>query len=271
MRRGKHTAPSMRINLLVMRRPRKHKTTYRLVNFGGWLRHNRLSVLLLFLSSVAFYLPGWLFNHQYHVPVGIFVTVMGFVAAAMTLREPSSKMEKAFWMLVLTALMVAEIRNLYKADAEQAITFSGISQKLEITKEKLDSTSDDIRATSQAVGRAAGALEATAQGIQEAASDVTGGDTFCYLEIYHGTGPRETNHIMSMLLKKSGTYPLYEVGYDLAESIPLEGLPGVNRRGKGNPTKLAIYLKGKIYRVKRDSCQTLKKTYLFGLLVIVSI
>jgi hypothetical protein len=218
MPKAKHAIPSMRINLLVMRRPKKRGTSR-----IDWLRRNWLSILLLCLSAFAFYLPGWLFDRMYHIPVGSFVTVMGFVAAAMALRDPHSRVEKACWMLVMTALMVAEIRNLYKADAEQASTFAGISQKLETTKGKLDSTSDDIKATAQAMGMAAKALEATARGIQETASDVTGGDTICYLEIPHGTGPKENNPVMFGLLKKRGVYPLYEVGYELVEMVPLPG------------------------------------------------
>ncbi|MGB7471519.1 MAG: hypothetical protein WBA09_15490 [Candidatus Acidiferrum sp.] len=81
------------------------------------------------------------------MPVGVFVAIMGLVAAIMAFQKEPKRSEKALWILCLTALLVAEIRNLYTADRQQANTFNQISQSLDASKKGLDATADGIRNT----------------------------------------------------------------------------------------------------------------------------
>jgi hypothetical protein len=65
---------------------------------------------------------------------------MGLVAACVTFRKEPSRVEKSLWIIVMTFLMVAEIRNLYSADADQVAKFEKTSGALEATKEGLEAT-----------------------------------------------------------------------------------------------------------------------------------
>jgi hypothetical protein len=71
---------------------------------------------------------------------------MGGLAAAVTFRKDPSLKEKAAWIVLITLVMVAEVRNLYVADREQAATFSKINSDLERTGEGLNKTLDRLDA-----------------------------------------------------------------------------------------------------------------------------
>jgi hypothetical protein len=79
----------------------------------------------------------WLHNP----PVGVYIAIMGLVAACVSLRKEPSRIEKFLWIIVMTVLMVAEIRNLYIADADQVAKFTQISYALDATKNGLGAIS----------------------------------------------------------------------------------------------------------------------------------
>ena len=115
------------------------------------LRSEWPAVVLACFSALSVCASKWLFVNEYRPPVGVYIAIMGLVAALMSLRKEPSHWEKASWIILMTVLIVAEIQNLYKADREQARTFNEISQSLGASKNGLDATAGGIRsATEQA-------------------------------------------------------------------------------------------------------------------------
>jgi hypothetical protein len=121
-------------------------------------------VCLLFGASLGLYLS--IGNHR--APVGVLIGIMGFVAAAITFRDKPQKMEKATWIVLMTVLLVAEIRNLYVADAEQ-----------NAKQEKINE-----------------GLTTTAAGINTAVKNITGGDSYCYLAPAPVVGAKDVEQLL---------------------------------------------------------------------------
>jgi hypothetical protein len=108
------------------------------MGFGMWVHRQKYALLLVLFAAMGVAIPSWLLSHGYHVPVGVYIAIMGLVTAVATFHDEPSRVEKFGWILFATALMVAEIRNLYVADREQAHTFSAISESMGATKTGLD-------------------------------------------------------------------------------------------------------------------------------------
>lgn len=101
----------------------------------------RIWPLLAFFSCLlAFFITNHLHKTGHNPPVGVYIAIMGPVAACVTFRKEPSRIEKALWIVVMTVLMVAEIRNLYIADSDQLKKFTTITDGLVKTKEGLDET-----------------------------------------------------------------------------------------------------------------------------------
>jgi hypothetical protein len=154
---------------------------------------------------------------------------MGGLAAAVTFRKDPSLPEKAAWILLITIVMVAEIQNLYVADAEQAGKFEAIGKELDATRKGLDNTVIRLDAT-------ATSLQDISSGITEAAnksqarfnttmSEMTGGSSYVFLDpMGEVTGtPAEIdirNIRKGMMglevgLSISGKYPLHDVDLNI--------------------------------------------------------
>jgi hypothetical protein len=177
-----------------------------------WCKYNWI-LLVLFGSCVfAICLTGWLVYHEHRPPVGVYIAIMGLIGAAMAARKEPSGLEKALWIVLITILMVAEIRNIYITDREQAGTFSKISQDLDTTKVGLQATQTGIEAAARKIGQ-------TATGIQTLDSEITGGDSYMYLDISFIGGPIEMDAgglkkgmmIGGTFPKFVGEYPLHNV------------------------------------------------------------
>jgi len=115
------------------------------------LKRNALLLVLATLSAVSFYIPRYLSAHGHRPPVGVYVAIMGFVIAAMALREEPGRWEKALWILFITMLMVAEIKNLYVADLVQTQTFTQISNDLKDTKNDLQETKNGLNEAANSI------------------------------------------------------------------------------------------------------------------------
>ena len=166
-----------------------------------WVRRNKFSPPLVCIGILGFYFPRWAAQHGLHVPVGVYVAIMGLVTAAMTFHEKPSRAEKFGWLVFATSLMVAEIRNLYIADHEQAQVFSGISDSLTKTKDGLDATAKGIQDSNV---RAKEQFEEMTRGFQEDMNTVTGGNSFCYFDVHPVLDPN-TVWIDAI---KVGKYPI---------------------------------------------------------------
>jgi len=176
------------------------------------------------LFPIASYVPLYLARHEYHVPVGIYIGIMGLLAAAVTLRDKPSIWEKAVWILILTCMMAAEIRNLYVADAEQAKKFDTIQQRLDATKAGLDKTviglssaADSLKGISGEITGAAKQSQVQFNGtmsqMRKAVDTETGGNSFCYLMSLVPT-ESEVEPILLMV----GNYSLYDVGVRVTDA-----------------------------------------------------
>jgi len=131
-------------------------------------------------------------NHR--APVGVLIGVMGFIAAGITFRHDPGKTEKAIWIILMTVLLVAEIRNLYVADAEATAKFSdqteklgkisdglstaiaGINTTVTNSQSQIDASKDQFTATI----KKSNTLLALSQ---ESLKNITGGDSFCYVSM----------------------------------------------------------------------------------------
>lgn len=87
-------------------------------NIRSWERPTGWEIVAWTLLVTAIAAPYYLVKVGPHPPVGVYITLMGGVAAAVAFRKDPPVREKAAWILVITMLMVAEIRNLYVAEHE---------------------------------------------------------------------------------------------------------------------------------------------------------
>jgi hypothetical protein len=149
---------------------------------ASWVLRRWIAVLLGCSTIITGYFPTLAAHHSWHIPVGVYVTIMGVVTAMMAFQEHPNKWEKCLWILCITAFMVAEIRNLYIADQENTATFTRISTGLDATKTGLDSTKKDLDETGRKI-------KETTTGIQTLYNEATGGDSLFYFDISGINGP----------------------------------------------------------------------------------
>lgn len=100
------------------------------IPLGRWCRHNRWTLLAILLWIPAFFVPRYLSSSEHNPPVGVYVAIMGVVAAAVAFRKEPAPREKAAWILLITLFMFAEARNLYVDDDKRAKTFADIERGL---------------------------------------------------------------------------------------------------------------------------------------------
>jgi len=103
---------------------------------------------------------------------------MGGLAAFVTFREKLRPVEKAAWIVLITLLIVAEIRNIYVSDAEQIERFGKISDSLTETKRGLDTTAIGITATAKTLDKVMEKSSRIFGGVKENLRAVTGEGTF---------------------------------------------------------------------------------------------
>ena len=194
-----------------------------------WWRPAYWTWLAISLCPVAYFLPHYLLSSGHHPPVGTYIAIMGALAVAVAFRKEPPPFEKAAWIILITIVMVAEIKDLYIADDEQARKLKEIDQRLDATSQGLDETS--VR-----LGTATDSLRGISNGITEAAnksqaqfnttmSEMTGGSSYIFLDpIGEVTGkPLETDigdirkgmMVLNTGLSISGKYPLHDVDVDI--------------------------------------------------------
>jgi hypothetical protein len=123
-----------------MVRPKLVFLRWRIKVRSRWTADDHMFWVAIFLLPFAYFVPQHLIKVDHHPPVGTYIAILGGLAAAVTFRKEPPLREKSAWIALITLLMVAEIRNLYIADKEQASTFSAIRGGLEDTKKGLDIT-----------------------------------------------------------------------------------------------------------------------------------
>ena len=146
--------------------------------------------LLLIATSLAIWL-----NIQHFLP-GVAVAVLGFMAAVMSVRPNMASAEKFVWIIVVTAVLVAEISNIRsdrgQSDATQqrtqqsqkdqfAFVAQGVEDSILLSRLQFDPTIrcvDGVLKTTQTVAKLSKSnLEA-----------VTGGNSFAFVYPSMGVG-----------------------------------------------------------------------------------
>jgi hypothetical protein len=175
-----------------------------------WIKRNRGTLIVFSLCVAAYFVPSRLRETCHNPPVGVYIAVMGLGAAIVTFLEPT-KIEKAAWIALFTLLMVAEIRNLYVADADQLNKFRIISSELGATKRGLDAAADRLKVIANAIKinteQSDKHFAATMSESHEAISQITGGSSFSYVTIMGDAS--------GFVIAPAGNYPLYDVGIDM--------------------------------------------------------
>jgi hypothetical protein len=139
----------------------------------------------------AWAVPSWAAKYGHWPPVGVYIAIMGLAVALMALPKEPKPWEKFLWIIVITALMVAEIRNVYRTDADQAQTFQTILCGLRETNRGLSETANGIKATVQEIQAASLKIDAVGNLAKENLENVTGGKSFAHItpQIWSGSEP----------------------------------------------------------------------------------
>lgn len=198
-----------------------------------WVPQNRYLAIALLSCLLAFFATNYLFANHIPIPVGVYIAVLGLAAAAVTLRKEPNPIEKAVWIVLLTILMVAEIRNLYIAENEQAVKFKETSDALKETKKGLDLANRNLEATAET-------LEGTAKGIKELWAETTGGDGYLYLEPLEPSVTEDGTVFVNTIMRIKGKFPLpgvhvtiddisqgmiFDHSYGTLAAVPMMGMP----------------------------------------------
>jgi hypothetical protein len=104
-----------------------------------WLR------IALAAAALSYFVPHKLSAVGFSPPIGVYIAVMGGLAAAVTFRKEPSSREKALWILAITFLTFSEIRNLYVADDKHTREMGLIVSSLDLTNQGLRQTLTEAR------------------------------------------------------------------------------------------------------------------------------
>lgn len=113
---------------------------------NSWARRNACFLAGAFLCPFAYIVPPCLARTHHNPPVGVYIGLMGLTAAIMSLFR-LNRWAKSAWIIFMTLLVVAEIKNLYVADAEQVAKFDKISKSLDQTNRGLTAAASSIDAS----------------------------------------------------------------------------------------------------------------------------
>jgi hypothetical protein len=181
------------------------------------------------LWPVAYFVPPYLLKIGHHPPVGMYIAIMGVLAAMVSLRKEPSPTEKAAWIVLITLVMIAEVRNLYVADREETDKFTAIQNGLELTNEGLAKTATALGTTATTLHGISGDISkeskqsqaqfgATIEKLNKGIDAEIGGSSFAYVEFY-GYPP------LDAMLKKHGDTPLYDLNVKVTEIAHCENQP----------------------------------------------
>jgi hypothetical protein len=182
-----------------------------------WLRVAVAAVVL------ALYAIRYVSRMEWHAPVGVYIAILGAMAAGVTLRKDPSPREKAVWIVLITVLMVAEIHTLVVDEKEHTAATKSISDALATTNSGLKETLSGLQGVTSKIGGISTDIKTgsdtgnsqfttTLQGLQKAISSETGGNSFCYLMPSH-----LSNEGINLALISVGHYPLYNVGMRITD------------------------------------------------------
>jgi hypothetical protein len=187
------------------------------------------------LGSVATAVLAWLVH--WAPPPGIAVTVMGVMAAIMSLRTKATGTEKAIWMLIISFLVVVEItainRDRFSNELSEKIRAEeerqrfttigkGIETNIEQSQKQFEATigagQKQFNAT---LTTEKNNLARTLKGLKETVNAATGGDGFCYIVVIpphegRGTNVSGPKNVTASVIPQ-GKYPLTNVNILVAD------------------------------------------------------
>jgi len=95
----------VRLSLVLQRWKIQLRSWFQPIHYWTWFA--------VALWPIAEFAPHYLAKPGHSLPVGVLTVFLGVLAAAVTLRDRPSRLEKAAWIVLLTIIMSSEIRNFY--------------------------------------------------------------------------------------------------------------------------------------------------------------
>src|ERR1039457_4317627 len=168
-------------------------------------------LLILIFLTIAGYL------HYYIPSPGKAVAALAIAAAIMTLRQDMSGLEKFFWMGVLFVFLFIEVRSIDKDRAANDEKFFQASQKQDQSfAVVLKQNQTDFNETISRLDTARRSMDSISGTTQRTLSDISGGHSFCYIEMRTcGGGLPERTAVVALLGK--GKDPLSSVDIRIAD------------------------------------------------------
>lgn len=155
-------------------------------------------------------MPNYLLKTGHHPPVGVYIAVMGGLAAILTFRTEPSRVERAAYIVLITLLMVAEIQNLYVEAGRQTAEAKKVSDTLDATNRGLGETLAELSGV-------ADRLKGLSSGITEAIKTETGADSLCYLDFEPAL-----NDVAVLTAMRIGKYPLRGVTANILDRAKIQ-------------------------------------------------
>jgi hypothetical protein len=149
----------------------------------------------------------------WHPPVGVFIAILALVGVAVPwLKEKVSKREKALWTAVMFALVLLEIRSIYKDQAEHD------KQQADARAEQLKSFKEIAKGIDIAITNSQKEFNATMQRTNQVLNSTTGGTGFCSAKLAFWA-----NQPLTAILSVSvhGDYPIYGVTVEVQDTARL--------------------------------------------------
>lgn len=156
-------------------------------------------------------LPGWA------------VALLAAAAAAMSIHAHMRPWQKAFWMVLIGALLVIELQAISKdrTDSEKNALKDRLAQDL-LFKGVRDAQNADFKETAKGLERAIANSNAAITGTEkafqmskEAADNATGGNSFVYIKF----NPRS----QFITAFKRGNAPIYDLNLQVSSWYPVDG------------------------------------------------
>jgi hypothetical protein len=166
---------------------------------------------------------------------GISIGILGGVAAFMSLRGEMKIWERTAWIVIVSAFVTVEVISIHRSDREnlrakkeqacrlQALNLKseelikGLQVSIEDNQKQFKTTLDGIRSVDKETHQVAN--QAT-----ETLKDITGGDSFAYLDVRLARSSNQPDQTYSIV--KKGTSPLYEVKASIMNFR--EDIPGLH-------------------------------------------
>jgi hypothetical protein len=185
-------------------------------------------MLLVFGAATCFWFMCWT-PHS-----GTAVAALGAVAAIMTARDLTPG-QRVGWVVVIFALLVVEVRAIRRDRAQDEARWNIAQQKLQtnfatVQKNLQNDFAGVLAQNQQAFDETMRHIANLAQLSTEAVNNLTGGDSYCYVDTEHLAANRIT-----FFLTSGGSHSLYDIDGSITDTESLMDIqiPGTSSLGPG--------------------------------------